>query len=394
MLISSTRLRRLLTVAVGMPLLCALPVRFVPPLPAAEAADEKALDEYFKGKVTALEGDTVTLRYDFNQKDQVEDWFNRIPHRIKARKGQGLEWFDSKLSVIGNAGARHKAEWVGDVLVTATFIPDIEKDFGGYLSPVSETEDFATFTFVETFFHAYDNSAGGTNSIIKFGDQWREGDATEEYIGFRYVTRKPPKVDPAPGQPIRASFGIQKKKLIFTLPEYEMKGADKGKRLTRFFVGFYAIKGRVLLDNVEITGQLASDWMKRERVLLKTSKPIGGGGDGELDDATQGFIKAHGEGESKATRELLAILKDESRSKDVHAAVVEALCTGPHKTVRSAIDLLYHPQAPVRAYGIQIIKAHLGKDYGYNAKGSEKSRGTAIRALNKALADNPGLLEG
>ena len=361
---------------------------------ALEAADAKALDEYFEGKVTALDGKTVTLRYDFRKKDQVKDWFNRIPHRIKARKGQDMKWFDSKLKVIGNAGARHKAEWIGDVWVTATFIPDMEQDFGGYLSPVSETEDFATFTFVETFFHAYDNSAGGTNSIIKFGDQWREGDATEEYIGFRYVTRKPPKTKPTPGTPIRASFGLQKKKLVFKLPEYEMKGADKGKRLKRFFVGFYAIKGTVLLDNIEITGQLATDWMKRERVELRTSKPIGGAGDGELDPETVALFEPHKKGKSKATRELLSILKDESRPKAEHEAVLDVLCTGPKKTVRNTVELLYHPQPAVRAFGIAIIKAHLGKDYGYNPKGSEKSRSKAIRDMNDDLKENPQLLEG
>ena len=360
----------------------------------ADASDTKALDEYFKGKVTALDGKTVTLLYDFRKKDQVKDWYNRIPHRIKSRKGQGIKWFDSKLQVVGNAGARHKAEWIGDIMVTATITPDMDKDFGCYLSPVSETEDFATFSWVETYFHAFDGDAGGLNSIIKFGDQWREGDATEEYIGFRYVTRKPPKVKPSPGNPIRASFGLQKKKLIFKLPEYELKGSDKGKRLKRMFCGFYAIKGRILIDNIEITGQLASDWMKRERVELRTAKPIGGAGDGALDPETQEMIALHNKGKSKATRGLLDILKDESRPAGEHQAVLQALSTGPKKVVRNAIELLYHPQVPVRAFGIEIVKAHLGKDYGYNPKGSEKSRSTAIKALNKDLKDNPGLLKG
>jgi len=360
---------------------------------AAEAADMKALDEYFEGKVTALDGKTITLRYDFRKKGQAKDWFNRIPHRIKPRKGQKIKWFDSSLKIIGNAGARHKAEWMGNVLVTATFIPETDKDFGGYLSPVSETEDFATFTFVETFFHAFDKSAGGTNSIIKFGAQWREGDASEDYIGFRYVTRKPPKSKPALGKPIRASFGLQKKKLIFNLPEYELKGTDKGKRLKRFFVGFYAVKGDIRIDNVEITGQLASDWMKREKVELRMAKPIGDGGGTTVDDETKALIAEHQAGKVKATQELLSLLRDESQGAAVHEAVVQAFCTGPKKRIRNVVDLLYDPQEPVRALGITIISNVLGKDYGYNPKGSEKSRGKAIRALNEDLKANPALLK-
>ena len=360
--------------------------------PAAEAAGGKALDEYFKGKITAIEGKTITLRYDFRKKGQVADFYDRIPHRIKPRKGQGIKWFDSQLQVIGNAGARHKAEWMGNVLVTATFRPDMQKDFGGYLSPVSETEDFATFTFVETFFHAYDGSAGGTNSIIKFGAQWREGDSGEEYIGFRYVDRKPPKVKPKPGMAIRASFGLQKKKLVFILPERSMKGTDKGVRLKRFFVGFYAIKGRMLVDNVEITGQLATDWMKREGVELRTSHPIGSSASAGVDDETKALIEQHKAGKVKATQGLLAILKDESRNAAVHEAAVQAFCTGPKKRIRNVVDLLYDAQPQVRTYGITIIKHVIGQDFGYKPKSSEKSRGAAIRAMNKELKDNPGLL--
>jgi hypothetical protein len=358
----------------------------------AAAGEARPLDKFFHGKVVALDGQTVTLRYDFRKKDQVKDWLDRIPYRIQPRKDQGIRWFDEKLEVVGNAGARHMAEWMGEVSVSATFVPHLEKDFGGFLSPITETEDFATFTFVETHFHRFDNSAGGTNSIIKFGAEWREGDSGEEFIGFRYVSRKPPKNEPEVGKPIRASFGLHRKKLFFTLPEYEMKGSDKGKKkLKRFFVGFYAISGRMLLDNIEITGKLASDWLKRENVELRTEKPIGELEEG-VDAETRTLLEQHAAGEFKATRRLLDILKDESRGPEVHQAVVGGLSTGPKKAVRSVIDLLYHPREPVREFGIEIVRTQLGKDYGYKAKGSEKSRRTALQKLNKDISDNPGLL--
>jgi hypothetical protein len=358
----------------------------------AQAESTKALDEYFAGKVVGLEKGVVTLRYDFRDRAQVKDFLDRIPYRIKQRKGQGIKWFDERLEIVGNAGARHKAEWIGDVLVTATFVPDMKQDFGGYLSPVTETEDFATFTFVETFFHAYDNSAGGSNSIIKFGAQFRESGATMEYTGFRYVDRKTPKVKPKVGKAMRASFGLQRRKLVFSPPEQNLKGSDRGKKLKHFHVGLYAIKGRLLVDNVEIQGKLAKDWMKREKVELRTATPIGEAASDQVDDETRELLKKHAKGSSRATRALLDVVKDESRSAAVREAVVEALSVGPKKAVRNAIDLLYHPEEVVREYGIRIISALLGKDYGYKPGASESKRAAAVRRLNEDLKSNPGLL--
>lgn len=381
------------------PLLCALlvclpAVLVAPTPPPAEAADGKALDEYFEGKVTALdpEAKVVTLRYDFRKKAQVKDWVDRVPFRIKPRKGQRIKWFDDKLEIIGNSGARHKGEWVGDVLVSATFIPDLEKDFGAFLSPVSETEDFALFSFVETHFHAFDKQAGGTNSIIKFGAQWKESDG-EEFIGFRYGPRKPPKPKIVVGKAIPASFGMQKKRLVFRLPEYELKKKDWGKKLKRYHLGFYAIKGRMLVDNIEITGTLASDWLKRERIELRTTQPITAEGEGALDAETQKLMEEHQGGRGKATRQLLGLLKDET-SPQVLEPLMACLSSGPKKTAQYAIDLLYHGNPDVRERGIQIIEAHLGSSYGYKAKASEKTRSGAIQKLQKAIQDDPTVLDG
>ncbi len=363
------------------------------PVPSAEAAGAKAVDEYFHGKVLALDGSHVTLRYDFRKRSQLKDFTDRVPFRIKPRKGQHIKWFDDKLEIVGNSGARHKAEWIGDVVVTATFIPDLEKDFGGYMSPVSETEDFVTFTFVETYFHAFDGKAGGANSIIKFGAQWRETDS-DEYIGFRYGPRKAPRKKIKVGESLRASFGRVKRKLIFRLPDAELKGAEKGKKLKRYYVGFYAIKGRLLLDNIEIQGTLASDWCKRERVELRTAKPIAAPGEGTVDDELRATIEAHKAGNAKASRGLVAILKDPEAGTAVYAAVIEALSTGPKKVVRNVIDLLYSTDVLVRVRGIAVVKALMGKDFGFKPKSSEKSRSAAIRKLNKELKDNPDLLKG
>ena len=146
----------------------------------------------------------------------------------------------------------------------------------------------------------------------------------------------------------------------------------------------------MLLDNIEIKGTLASDWMKREKVELRTSKPIGGPESDVVDEETQALIAKHKSGSSsKATRELLGMLKDPEAGKATHAAIVEALSTGPKKAAHNVVDLLYSTALPVREYGAEIIKALVGDDFGYKPKGKEKSRSEAIRKLLKELSSNP-----
>ena len=119
--------------------------------PGAEAAERKTLDQFFHGEVIALEGKRLTLRYDFKQKDQLKDFTDNVPWPITRRKDQHIRWFDEKLEVVGNSGARHIAEWKGDILVKTTVRLDNDKDIGGWLSPINGADDYATFTLREFF---------------------------------------------------------------------------------------------------------------------------------------------------------------------------------------------------------------------------------------------------
>ncbi|MDJ0974900.1 MAG: hypothetical protein QNJ98_10610, partial [Planctomycetota bacterium] len=222
----------------------------------AEARDKKTLDEFFNGQIVALEGKQVTIRYDFRKKDQAKDFTDSVPWPITKRKDQRVKWFDEKLEVVGNSGARHIAEWKGNVMVKVRVHFDHDKDIGAWMSPINGANDYATFTFREFFFHNWNKKTGGQDSIIKFGNQWREKGSSDDYIGFRYIARRPPKVVPSAGETKDMTFGIQKGKLLMTTKEFELKGKDRGKKLKKYFIGFYAIKGRALFDNIEITGTI------------------------------------------------------------------------------------------------------------------------------------------
>jgi hypothetical protein len=364
--------------------------------PAARGEGEaRALDAFFKGHVVALTKDkVVTLRYDFASKEQLADWKQGVPWPIAVEKDELMGWFDARLEIKGSTGARHLAEWSGDIWVTATLTLDSDRDLGAYLNPADEGDSYASFTLGEAYFHAWDKKDGGQHSIIKFGKQWQETGG--DFIGFRYVSGRPPSVPIKPGDVVPFAFGIEKGKLALQAGEITLRGADPspaGKRFKQHRPGFYAIKGRMLVDNVTITGRLSEEWLAAEKVALRTDKPLADAPGGALDPAVQALVTGYAAGTSAAA-DLVKGVGDAGAPKPARDALAEALSAGPRKAVKDVVDLLYGTDVESRTYGAGIVKRLLGKDYGYQPKAGEEQRSEAIRRLNEDIKKNPALLSG
>lgn len=361
---------------------------------AGGEGESRALDAFFKGQVVALGKDkVVTLRYDFSSEEQLKDWRQGVPWPIAVEKGEAMSWFDSRMEIKGSTGARHLAEWSGDIWVTATLTLDSDRDLGGFLVPADEGDSYASFTVCEAYFHAWDKKSGDQHSIIKFGKQWQETGG--DFIGFRYVSGRVPPVPVKPGDVVAFAFGIEKGKLGLNVGDLEQRGADPspvGKKFKHHRPGFYAIKGRMLVDNVTITGRLSEEWLAAEKVALRTDKPLAAAAGG-LDPAVQALVSGYAAGTAPAA-DLVKGLADAGTPKPAREALAEALSAGPKKAVKDVLDLLYRPDVESRTYGAGIVKRLLGKDYGYQPKAGEEQRSEAIRRLNEDIKKNPALLNG
>ncbi len=364
------------------------------PTTALGKGSDVALDEFFKGRVVALEKGVVTLSYDFKSKEQIADWESFIPFPLVPKKGDGADWFDSRLELHGTIGSRHKAQWTGDVHIEAQLTPDAKKDVGAYMAPVSGTNDYVSFTLAEHYFHKWDKKAGGQHSIIQFGDQWTEPGSPSEYIGFRYISRRmPPKDKPVvPGQTVPFMFGWEKSKLRMEVPGVSLKGKCLGPKLKHVFVGFYAIKARMFVDNITITGKLNPKWLKANGVALRTAKPIVGPVKG-VSEGAQSLLENHAAGDEAAMEALIGRLRDKEGSEEERKAIAKALGTGTRKAVRPSMELLYHDDVEVRTLGIAIIKGLLGKNFGYKPKAKPETRSRAIKKMNDLIRKKPELLK-
>ena len=153
------------------------------------------------------------------------------------------------------------------------------------------------------------------------------------------------------------------------------------------------LSNALLVDDVVITGKLAPAWLKANRARLEVAKADGPDALEGLPADVQMLVNSHKAGKISSSAKLVSRLSKGGDDASVRQGIVEALSTGPRKAVRQVTELLYHPDESVRAEGIGIVKALLGKTFGYKPKAKESRRSAAIKKMNDALDKNPKLLE-
>lgn len=359
---------------------------------AAEPAGV-ALDTYFKGQVVGLDGTKVKLRYDFSTPEQMKDWVVGVPWNIAKDAGDGAEVAEGRLAVRGSQGARHAAEWEGDLLVTCRLVPDGVKDIGAYLAGPDNKDDYVTYSIGETYFHSWDKKAGGETGMMKFGKQF-SAISGGGYTGFRYLAMRMPETPTTAGKPIAFSFGRSGGKVLMSTDDMKLDSVEPGNRMRVAWPGFYAVKSGMVVDDVVIEGTLSPRWLEAKKVLLKTDKPIEAAAAAPpLDPAVAAILEGYRTGKESPAK-VVDLVKDASRSDSDREAAAKVLSAGPRRALPVVVELLYNVDLKARTLGIGIVKALTGKTYGYDPKGGEKARSAAAARLQKDLQDHPELLQG
>ncbi len=365
---------------------------------AGPSGGEVALDAFFKGAVIGVDGPRIKLRYDFSSPAQQDDWIQGVPWNIAKDKADGIGIGEGRLQIRGNVGARHVAEWEGDLLISCKLVPDGVKDIGGYLSTPDSSSDYVSFTIAETYFHKWDNKPGGDTGMMKFGKQFSTGNGKGGYVGFRYLDFRKPETEPASGRTSAFAFGRRLSNVLLTLDDTKLDSLEPGNKMRIVQAGFYAIQSSMAVDDVVIEGTLAPRFIQAKRLALKTAKPLTTDAPGPqappgVDPAVAATLAAYKAGTLTAPK-VVQIVGDPTRSDLDRDAAASALRLGPHRALPAVVDLLYSPDLKSRTYGIEIVKGIAGKTYGYDPKASEKARAAAVRRLNEDIAQHPDLLQG
>jgi hypothetical protein len=248
-----------------------------------------------------------------------------------------------------------------------------------------------TYTLVETVFHGWDGKPGGGTGMIKFGAQWKEDPADSN--GFRYMSLRTLSPGPSAGTPLAVRFGRRGPKAFMVVADLDLDAPEPGNRMAIVTPGFYSIKSSLSVDDVVLEGTLAKRFVTANRIVLKTEKPLEPETAVATDPAVVAMVGAYASGKEPAAS-LVKVVGDVSRPAADRTVAADALKRGPRRAVPAVLDLLYHVDVGVRGTGSEIVKALLGKDYGFEPKASEKHRAAAIQRLNADLQKHPELLEG
>lgn len=360
---------------------------------AEAAAGDVALDAFFKGAVVGIDGTKVRLRYDFSTKEQAADWPEGVAFRVPRDAGDSATVSEGRLAVRGSTGARHVAEWEGDVTVTARLVPDGTKDIGAVLSSPDQVEDYVVYTIAETFFHNWDKpGSGGDTGMMKFGKQYATADKPG-LVGFRYLDYRRPTVDPAPGKPLAWAFGRKGGEVFLALDDLKLDSPEPGNKLKVLHVGFYAVKSAMTVDDIVIEGTLAPRYVAAKKLAMRTDKPLAAETTAGIDPAVAALVEGYAAGSESAVK-VVGVVGDAARPEADRRAAADALKKGPRKALPAVVDLLYSPEVKIRTLGLEILKSLTGKTYGYDPKASEKARAAAVRRLNEDLSSKPELLQG
>jgi hypothetical protein len=362
------------------------------PTPRAAAEGDVPLDRFFKGAVIGLDGTKIRLRYDFSTTDQIDDWPQGQPFNVMPDPTTSTVLSEGRMLVRGMIGIRHIGEWEGDLVLTARIIPDGTKDIGSFLSSPEQLDDYVSYSIAETYWHGWDGKAGGETGMMKFGKQYATS-TKGGYTGFRYLDFRRPTVDPTAGKPVAWTFGRRGDKLLLTMDDLKLDSVEPGNRLKVLQAGFYAMKSSMAVDDIVIEGTLAPKYVATKHLSLRTERPIVPDAAAGLDPAVTALIEGFRAGKESVSK-LVAVVADASRTDADRGAAVAAIKAGPRRSLPAVTDLLFSTDLKSRTYGIEIVKAMTGKNYGYDPRGGEKARGNAVKKLNDDMAAHPELLQG
>ena len=325
-----------------------------------------------------------------------QDWKRgRAVARSRPSPDEGDRWFDDRLEIKGSTGARHLAEWTGDVWVTATL--DARRRQGPRRLP-----DPRGRRRLVRHVHAR------RDVLPRLG---REGRRPAQHHQVRQAVARGrqrrglhrlPLRGPAARRrrrsrratPCRSPSASRRASSRWTRADFELRGrATAARSFKTYRPGFYAIKGRMLVDNVTITGRLSDEWLAEggSRSAPRSPSP-----------------RRRRPGSTRQTQALVDRLRRGHRPPPPTWSRRSATPAPPRPpgtpwprrsprgrarpSGRCSTCSTARDRVPDLRAG--IVKRLLGKDYGFTRRAGEEQRSDGDPTPQRRPEEEPGLLEG
>ena len=351
---------------------------------------KRALNKAFHGRVVKIKKKRVTLYYDFEDREQLKDFEEARPPRLLDASQNRVRIQGGRLVLEGSTAIRHKMEGSGEVRGTFWVSFNRQWNVGAVITEPVLSDFYVVYTLFDERFNRSGNMYIGACGLHE--DEGADVDMS--LVNFRDIfsasVRKKAKV----GQWIECEVAKDGWKEYFRVGETDGKGSSRGKTkdMRTYQFGLFVHENSARFDDLTLTIELTDEFLdlndlKAEVALEWEEVPEDGplkgikGVPPRLRNQVEQY--AYGKGDAKEVFVALSRPGLPKKAREAAAQVLED--RRDPRAVPIVIDGLYSQDKLTRALSIGVIKAIVGKDFGYSPGAKDKTRSKAIRKLNEHI---------
>lgn len=358
--------------------------------PAEPSKVKTAINKAFRGRVVKIHKKRVTLFYDFEDPEQLQDFEGARPPRLLDASRNRFRVEAGRLVLEGSTSLRHKMEGRGE----------LRAHFFARLSDKRNVGTVFTEPILSDFFvvlNLFDYRFYGDGGLILAGCGLHEDEGADvdmSLVNWRDIFRTSLENKIRVGEDIEIEVAKDGWTEYCRVNDVEGKGSSKGKtrEMKAYQFGFFVHQSRATFDDLTLTVEPTEEFLELNDLRAEIEKeweevPSTGAlaGIGGVPPRLRAQIEAYAAGGDDPLPVIRALAQRPlpMRAREVCAQTL--LARRDPKLVPKVMDGLYSEDLATRELAIRVVRGLVGRDFGYSPRASEKERSKAIRALNDFL---------
>ena len=357
---------------------------------------KKPINRFFKGKVLELDPKkkTITLYYDFEDPAQLEDFEDARPPRLLDATQNQYRIQGGRLVLEGSTGIRHKIEGTAEYRARFYVRLSAKTNVGTVFTEPILSEHYILLNL-------FDDRMYKSGSMFLCGVGMHEDEGAEDpggdAVNWRDIWASNIRNKVKLGQDIEVEVAKNGHDEFCRAGDTKGGGSSKGKaRLMPVYqFGLWVHHNRATFDDLTLTLTINDKFLELNDVLMELSEAVEQAPDTGLlagvkgvPPGTRSSIEEYGQNGGDPTF-VIEAMANPALTKKAREVSCQLLCDRKDaKVVPAMVYTLYSEDRDTREFGIKVVKAVVGKAFGYKARNSEKSRSKAVQKLNGHMLKN------
>jgi len=232
-----------------------------------KSSTRRALNHVFKGEIVSIRKRKVTIRYDFEDASQLEDFEEARPPRLLDDGQNHVRIARGRLVLEGSTGIRHKLESTGRIHAEFKVRVDRKRNVGAVITEPVLSDFYVVYNLFD-----YRFNRNGFMHIGACGLHEDEGaeDLSTGLVNFRDIFARDVRKKVEAGKDIEVEVGKDGWKEFFRVGRVKGKGSSKGKtkEMKACKFGFFVHGSEASFDDLVLTCELSQEYLDYENLRL------------------------------------------------------------------------------------------------------------------------------